>query len=282
MSDVSSFKVGGIEVIALNDGYNQAPNALFPDHEADKAVAAAAQAGIPYDGESVTIPVSAFVIRAGASVVLVDSGNPPARSETSGHFARAFEQAGIGADEITHIALTHLHIDHVGGLIDSEGKARFANAELICAAPDWVHFHSDEVFARANERGQGSIMVTRQSVAPYAEGRREVTGEAAILPGLTMIPLPGHTPGHSGLMIEDAGEQLLIWGDTIHCETFQLAEPDWGVMFDVDIEQARATRKAVFDRVATDRIRIAGQHVNFPGFAFLERAGQGYRMIRDR
>ena len=73
----------------------------------------------------------------------------------------------------------------------------------------------------------------------------------------------------------------MIWGDTIHCETFQLAQPDWGVLFDVDIDTARMSRKRVFDRVATDRIMVAGPHVNFPGFAYLEPAVQGYRLVRD-
>lgn len=281
MAEFHKTSIGDVEVIALNDGTMQAPNALFPDHEPGKAEAAAAQAGIAYDGQGVTIPVSAFVLRMPGAVVLVDSGNPAGRSDTSGFFSAALAAAGVDPAEVSHIAMTHLHVDHIGGLTGPDGTATFPNAELIHGAGDWEHFHSDAVFARVNERSQGSILTTRDRVAPYADRRREVSGETPILPGLTMIPLPGHTPGHSGLLVEDSGRQLMIWGDTIHCETFQLAQPDWGVLFDVDIDTARMSRKRVFDRVATDRIMVAGPHVNFPGFAYLEPAVQGYRLVRD-
>ncbi|MCA0872403.1 MBL fold metallo-hydrolase [Seohaeicola saemankumensis] len=279
MSDVAGIGIGGIEVIALKDGQMQAQPPLFPDYDAEKAVRAAAQAGIAYDGKTVDISINAFVVRSGDAVVLVDAGSPPGFGEGTGAFGQALAQAGVAPGEVTHLAMTHLHIDHVGGLTDGAGRAVFDNAELISGEGDWRHFHSDEVYAAANSRARQSIDVSRRAVAPYANRRREVSGETGIAPGVSMVPLPGHTPGHCGVLIEDGDAQLLIWGDTIHAEAFQVAEPGWSVLFDADQAQARATRVRLFDRVATDGLMVTGPHVRFPGFSRLERAKTGYRLL---
>ena len=281
MANVFTRMVGGIEVITLFDGQMRGSVALFPDYEAHRAHAAAAQAGIPFDGAQVIIEISSFVVKTAQAVVLVDAGSPPGFGETAGQFTEALALARIDPKEVTHLAMTHLHIDHVGGLIDTQGKARFENAELISGAGDWDFFTSDAVMARANERIRQSLQVSRNSILPYAERRRELQGEAEIASGLRMMPLPGHTPGHSGILVEDGDSRLLIWGDTIHSEAFQLAEPGWGVAFDVDTDRARTTRKALFERVVIEDIPVAGQHVRFPGFGKLERATTGYRLIRE-
>lgn len=273
--------VGGIEVIPLEDGWLHVAHEVFPDYDADTARAAAAQAGIAQDEGQVAIPICAFAIRTAHALVLVDTGSPPGFADGAGRFPRALAAAGIDPGDVTHLAMTHLHIDHVGGLVDDAGQAVFADAGLISGAGDWRFFFSDTVYRRADERGRKSIAVSRRCLGPYADRRREADGETAITSGVTMLPLPGHTPGHCGILVEDGGDQLLIWGDTIHSEALQLARPDWGVMFDVDADQARATRKALFDRVATDGLTIAGPHLMAPQFARLERAAQGYRLIRD-
>jgi len=274
-------KVGRIEIIALDDGRMSAAGALYPDWDDGKAKEAAAQAGIAFDGGTFDIPISAFALRVGGRLALVDTGSPPGFADRAGHFPEALARAGIAPREVRHLVMTHLHIDHVGGLVDVEGRAVFPNAELAHGAGDWAFFHSPEVEARANPRALQTLMTTRACIAPYAGQRHEVAGETEVLPGVTMIPLPGHTPGHAGILVEDGGEQLLIWGDTIHAEAFQLAQPDWGVAFDTDIDRARDSRKAIFDRVATDGIRVAGPHLAGGGFGRLERMEQGYRLIRD-
>ena len=225
VSEVAKIGIGGIEVIALKDGQMQAQPPLFPDYDAEKAARAAAQAGIAYDGKTVDIPINAFVVRSGEAVVLVDAGSPPGFGEGTGAFGQALAQAGVAPGEVTHLAMTHLHIDHVGGLTDGAGRAVFDNAELISGEGDWRHFHSDEVYAAANSRARQSIDVSRRAVAPYANRRREVSGETGVAPGVSMVPLPGHTPGHCGVLIEDGDAQLLIWGDIMHVPDIQAPMP---------------------------------------------------------
>lgn len=274
------YRVGDIEVITLVDGHGRAPNALFPDYEADRAAAAARQAGEDYDGETVEVPIHGFALRHGGEITLVDAGAPDGYADTTGAYLDSLAAAGIDPAGVTRLAMTHLHVDHVGQMADAAGKARFPNAELFSGAGDWDHFFGDAPYAatRTGGRERASFDLTRHACRPYADRRHDVAGETEIAPGITMLPLPGHTPGHSGIRLSDGGETLLIWGDTIHAAAFQMAEPDWGVLFDVDRAAARATRKRLFEQLANDGTPILGPHVPRPGPWRVERAPIGYRL----
>jgi glyoxylase-like metal-dependent hydrolase (beta-lactamase superfamily II) len=102
-----------------------------------------------------------------------------------------------------------------------------------------------------------------------------LVNEGEVLPGISLLALPGHTPGHSGYVISSGGQSLLIWGDIIHVPEVQVARPEVTMVFDTDPHQAAATRKRTFDMVATDRQLVAGMHVHFPGFAHVVRDGNG-------
>ena len=98
-------------------------------------------------------------------------------------------------------------------------------------------------------------------------------------PGITIVPLPGHTPGHSGYMVEGGGKKLFLWGDIVHFPTFQSVRPDASLLFDVDLPLARETRKQTFERVIADGLEVGGGHLLAPGFARVERAGTAYRIV---
>jgi glyoxylase-like metal-dependent hydrolase (beta-lactamase superfamily II) len=117
--------------------------------------------------------------------------------------------------------------------------------------------------------------MARKGFATHS-GRTTIANPGAeVVPGITMVALPGHTPGHVGYRI-DGSDPLLIWGDVVHLPALQMARPDWYFVFDVDPETAVATRRRILDEVATDGIRVTGAHVPFPGFARIERAGGAY------
>ena len=97
-----------------------------------------------------------------------------------------------------------------------------------------------------------------------------------VLPGVTAVHLPGHTPGHTGWRIESAGETLLIWGDIVHLPGLQFAQPAAGMAFDIDGDLGRSTRAKALDMVASDRLLLAGMHLDFPTFGHVRRAGSGY------
>jgi glyoxylase-like metal-dependent hydrolase (beta-lactamase superfamily II) len=116
---------------------------------------------------------------------------------------------------------------------------------------------------------------TRAQIAPYQEVIR-LFKDGEVFPGVTAIPIPGHTPGHCGYLVSSGTQQLLIWGDVVHVPEVQVALPDTGTVFDIDFEQAQTSRKRILDQVATDRLLVAGMHLHFPAFYNLAREGRGY------
>jgi len=105
--------------------------------------------------------------------------------------------------------------------------------------------------------------------------------DGEVMPGVSALLLAGHTPGHTGWLIESGKEALLIWGDLVHLASIQIPRPDTGLVFDVDPQAACATRRRMFDRVAADRLTIAGAHMDFPGFGAIVRKGSGFRFEPD-
>ena len=100
-----------------------------------------------------------------------------------------------------------------------------------------------------------------------------------VLPDIEMLALPGHTPGHSGFHLTSGSDGLLLWADIVHFPDIQVAKPEVTVGFDVDPDAARATRLKILDRVASDRLAVAGMHFNMPGFMTVEKDGAGYRKV---
>src|SRR5205807_5278952 len=117
----------------------------------------------------------------------------------------------------------------------------------------------------ANERIRRNIAKAAVATAPYRSHMRLVR-DGEVMAGVSAVALPGHTPGHSGWLIASGKEGLLIWGDLVHLASVQVARPETGLVFDVDPQAACATRRRAFDRVAAERLKVAGAHMTFPGF----------------
>ncbi len=270
-------RVGDILVTALHDGHQDvslATVANIPTPDAE-AILRASFRPVPRRTQ-----VQAFLIRAAGRTALVDAGCGPARP-TVGQLAANLAAAGVLPEEVDTILMTHLHPDHWGGLSDDEGNAHFPNAALHLHAAEHAYWHDDAAMnAFADPARRAMFGATRRRLAPYA-ARTDLFTAGSPFPGVTIVPLPGHTPGHTGFMAESGGRSLLIWADIVHLPEIQTARPEAGMMVDVDLAQAVMTRRRVFDRVATDRQAIAGMHLHFPAFAHLARDGDAYRLIPD-
>jgi glyoxylase-like metal-dependent hydrolase (beta-lactamase superfamily II) len=176
-----------------------------------------------------------------------------------------------------------MHPDHSAGLTDPKtGEKFFPNAELVVHQNEPRHWQDDGAMSRADDRARKLyFQCAREQMAPYHNQMRTFDGPVEVFPGVTSVPLHGHTPGHSGYMIESGGKSLLIWGDIVHVPEVQVPRPEVTMVFDTDPNQAAATRRRIFDQVATDRQLIAGMHVHFPGFAHLVKQGDQYLMLPE-
>jgi glyoxylase-like metal-dependent hydrolase (beta-lactamase superfamily II) len=271
-------RIGDVIVTAINDGMFEGAFGMlanFPAAEAEALHQAAFRAIPP------RLAINCFLIQTGDRLVLVDSGFGSAIGPLAGHLADDLLAQGFAPNDIDTVLCTHLHPDHVGGLVDSAGAAVFPNAELVVHPADHRFWGDDATLAGAtSDQDRGFVQLARATIAAYADRTRLLTsGEA--LPGISILPEPGHTPGHCGWLIASGAESLLIWGDIVHMPGVQFPRPDVGMRFDIDGAAAIETRKRIFDMTATDRLLVAGMHLDFPGFGHVVRAGDGYAFIPD-
>lgn len=265
-------QVGDIVVTALNDGHQDVAMSTVLGIPEPEAVAMLHAAFRPAPRRTT---VNCFVIRSGGRVALVDTGCGPAKP-TVGCMAANLAAAGIAPAQVDTLLMTHLHPDHVGGLTDAAGTVLFPQAALRLHADELAYWHDDVAMMRVADpaRRQFFFGDARARVAPYRERIGTFT-QGEVFPGVTAVPLPGHTPGHTGFLVASGGDSLLIWGDIVHVQELQVPRPEVTMMVDVDPPQAVATRRRIFDQVATDRLAIAGMHLHFPGLAHLARLADG-------
>ncbi|MCJ2078108.1 MBL fold metallo-hydrolase, partial [Methylobacterium sp. E-016] len=184
---------------------------------------------------------------------------------------------GVGAGHVETIWRSHVHADHAGGLLTSDRLARFANAELVLQERE-VAYWSDAAARASAPVPLSPMFETAQAVlAAYPDRIRRVSGEAELAPGIRALPLPGHTPGHMGVLIADGSDRLLIWGDIVHSRILQMPHPDWTVIWDTDPAEAITTRRRILDRAAVDGLRVTGMHLATSGR--IERADAGYALV---
>ena len=268
---------GNIRVTALEDGYGDVPIAVVVNIDEAGAAALAELSS----GNDLLHPVSnAYLVETGDWRLLVDSGAGVHMGPNAGKVRENLAEAGVTPGDVDAIVLTHCHPDHILGIVDQDWNAVFPNAELVVPELDeqfWLHGDPSKIDNEYQRVGNGTERA-QKAAGPYS-GRMRTISRGEVAPGVTMVPLPGHTPGHSGYMVEGAGKKLFLWGDIVHLPTFQPARPDAGLRFDVDLRLARETRKQTFERAIADRLEVGGGHLLAPGFARVERAGTVYRIV---
>ena len=271
-------RVGDILVTALHDGHQDAPLSSMAGIAEDEA------RGLLHDAfrPARRTAVNAFLIRHGSRIALVDAGLGEGVKDTVGFLPAQLAAAGVAPEAVDTLLMTHLHRDHWGGITTPAGTCCFPNANLHVHADEIAYVDDDAAMARIAEAGtrQSVFIEGRKRLAPY-RSRMERYTDGEVFPGVTAVPLPGHTPGHSGFLVASGGKALLIWGDIVHVPEVQVARPEVTMKVDSDPAQAIATRRRIFDQVATDRLAIAGMHLHFPSFAHLARDGAGYRLVPD-
>jgi len=268
-------RVGDVMVTAVNDGqaignFDALRGISVPDGEA--VLRARFRPPAP------TFTFNTFLVQDGARNILVDTGGGGLMGPVAGRLLTNLASAGITPADIDAVLLTHLHIDHVGGLTDATGAAVFPHAHVFVAETEAAFWLDEARASEAPEAARPAFAIARAALAAYPGRVERFTGGEPV-PGLHAESLPGHTPGHTGFRIAGPDGGLLIWGDIVHLPDIQSRRPDVTLVFDTDPAQAIATRRRVFEMAARERLLVAGMHMHFPAFSYVVEASEGYDLI---
>ncbi len=271
--------IGKTEVTALYDGSSTFPLTLFKNAtpaELDRQVAAI-NGNAP---KVVNGSVNSFLINTGEHLILIDSGGGKLLGAGFGQVATNLRAAGYSPEQVDLVLLTHMHGDHIGGLVNAEGQPAYPNATIWTSKAEADYWLSPANAAKASKDKQAGFQRATDILTPYRQAGKLkffTTGKD-LLPGLQPIALPGHTPGHSGFILEQGGQRILFWGDIVHYSALQFAHPELAVGFDADGVQAVKTRAALLALVARQQTLVAGAHITFPGIGYVSSDGKtGYR-----
>lgn len=272
------YKVGDIEVTAINDGFAQRPlEGFIRNAELPQVQQAMQEAFLPPD--QLRIPFTTLVLNSGGRITLIDTGNGDSGAPTSGLWMPNFRAAGFDPAQVNTAIISHFHGDHINGLRLKDGTAVFPNAEVMVPAAEWAFWMDDARMNQAPEGMRGAFQNVRRVFGPMAKDVKQYEGDKEIIPGVSTVAAPGHTPGHMTFMISSGNGKLMAMSDTtIHPALF-VRHPDWSAVFDMDAEQARATRRRMLDMAAAERTQVAFYHAPFPATGHIAREGNGYRLV---
>tara|TARA_B100000524_G_scaffold18869_1_gene9732 strand:- start:39 stop:914 length:876 start_codon:yes stop_codon:yes gene_type:complete len=269
--------IGDVLVTAVSDGYIDAPYNVLQSISGDDAHDILTREFRPTPPR---ISVNCYVIRANGKIAIIDTGSGDTMGPTLGMLTKFLTEIDIDLPQVDTVLLTHMHPDHSNGLSDVNGKRLFPNAEIVVSEKDIDYWHDDSAMAKANENQRVRYFEgARFQIAPYMDRLKPAMGE--VFPNVRAVDLSGHTPGHTGYMIESQNDSLLVWGDICHVPDIQVRRPEVTMVFDADPEAAINTRRRTFDMVSSDKVLVAGMHLHFPGFSHVIANRDGYRMVPE-
>lgn len=254
-----SFNLGTLHLTVLHDAQIIVPNdgkTFGVGVDPREVSEVLRQAGVPTD--RIPVSVNVLMLHVGSHVVLIDTGLSP---RNHGDVLGALRSAGETPDAVTDVLITHPHLDHVGGLIDAEGRPAFPHATVHISSAAWAWMQKNAA--------PEVVKAAAGKVQTFEPGAR-------ILPGISSVSLPGHTPGHVGYLIVSGHDRLLDIGDIAHSSVVSLARPRWSIQFDSDEALGRETRVKTLTELSKNGEWMYAPHFPFPGVGHIVARGSGF------
>ena len=271
-------KLGKFEVTALSDGTVKLPvDQLLSNVKAATVQQMLARA---YLKAPVETSVNGYLVNTGAKLVLIDTGAAGLFGPTLGKLLANLKASGYQPEQVDEIYITHMHPDHVGGLV-ADGKPVFPNAVVRADTREGGYWLDAANMDKAPADAKGFFQGAMASLNPYvAAGKlKAFDGETELVPGIRAMPARGHTPGHTVYVVESDGHKLVVWGDLMHVAAVQFAMPQVTIAFDVDAKAAAPQRQKHYADAAKKGYFVAVAHVSFPGIGQLRADGKGYTWL---
>ncbi|MCR6476865.1 MBL fold metallo-hydrolase [Variovorax sp. ZS18.2.2] len=270
--------LGDFEVTALFDG--------TIDLEVKKLLTNTTQAQVgrlldrSFKKDLVPTSVNSYLINTGSKLVLIDTGAGSLFGPTLGNLRNNLLASGYKPEQVDDVFITHMHGDHVGGLI-VDGKLAFPNATIHAGQEDADFWLSKANLEKASPEMKSFFQGAQASLNPYVEAGKfkPLKGDADLVPGIKAVAAHGHTPGHNTYVVESKGQKLVLWGDLMHVASVQFVQPQVTISFDTDSKAAAAERKKAYADAAKGRYLVAGAHLPFPGLGRIRAEGSGYAWV---
>ena len=260
--------IGDIAITPLSDGHLDIPAAYFSNASEEEILTVS---------PTTRFGATCWLIETGPKKVLVDAGSGTwlkARFPETGLITATGSSLINAADDITDIILTHMHADHIGGLV-ADGQSLFPNATVHLQNSEWA-FWTDENLIKAVPEDKKPIVQLIQSLArPIASQVKLHDGDTDLENGIHATSAPGHTPGHQIVRISSGGKQMMLLGDALVSGVLQFANPDVHYALDSAPETAAETRKTLFAELAAEQIPFAATHLEASEFGTLTATGSG-------
>lgn len=273
--------IGDTRLTVVQDAALEAPLAAVSGGAPEGAVEALfAEHNLPTDAAAV--PVTVALLQRGDRTVLLDTGlgdySLPIVADGGGRLLDTLAALGVRAEDVDTVVISHMHPDHIGA-VTLGGAPVFPNAAYLMPEPERAFV--DGYTMTGNEEMDGTIQFVRSKLDPLAaSGQLDVFAYGdEVVPGLTSVAAPGHTPGHSAFLVADGDAQLMLPMDAANHYVALFHHPEWLFAFDAIPEQTVATRRALLGRAADDGLQIWGPHLPFPGLGYVVRRGEGFQFV---
>ena len=275
VTPLAQIRIGRFTVTALADGYADMPYGFFPGRTPDEVERAAGAQFAARPG-GVRFVFNQYLVEDGSSRILIDAGPAGSLGQT-GHLPGAIAARGLRPEQIDAVVVTHMHQDHLGGLVTG-GRRAFPNAEVYVDRRDVAHRTDPGRQAGAPDYLQTSFRLSSELVRLYP--RLQATeGDHSITRGVSLVDLSGHTPGHIGVRIEDGSESLIMVSDMLFPVVHPNLGPDVKFIFEQDRPAAQAMRARFFPRAVAEGMLIAATHMPFPGLGRIVSDGGRLRWL---
>jgi len=265
--------VGDFEVTVLSDGSNMLPATKLL-HGDITQIEAGLKRG--FLGEAVETSHNSFLVNTGSRLVLIDAGAGSLLGPSAGQLLSNLHAAGYQPEQIDEVYLTHLHADHVGGLMIGDQRT-FPNAIVRVNKRDTDYWLSEANMQAAPADAKRFFQAATVSLTPYIRAGKLVVfeGDSDLVSGIRAQTAYGHTPGHTMYLVESKNQKLLLWGDIVHVAAVQFEHPSVTIGYDVDAAEAEREHLLQFAEAAQNGYLIGGAHISFPGLGHVRRDGEG-------